>query len=517
MAVGEEHGTADVLDVAVVGGGIAGLAAAKELLEAGLTVAVFEESAVFGGKAANRTEWVQTPEGPDRWWRWVSRLEQGVRSAGGRLYADTPVLGLEEGPEGWRLAVLVGGDVEEVSAQSVIVAAGARGQGLLFPGWAKPGVITADAARRMIFRDRVLPGRQAVVVGAVDEALWTARELKLAGATEVTVVRADHPVEEIEGVAGLLKGYAEKWPEGTRDALSERSLSEIPGDIHVEIDWVMGAATGTSGVETVTLVNQATGEVRTLQADLVVLAHGRIPAVELVQLAGVRFGYAEALGGWVPICGPDMQTTQPGLYVAGGTAGADTMTAEWLSGRLAGTAVARRLRPEKGVDDDSVEQLIAAWSRASGPVRAGARLRLATASECPDSAPLSNVWSEEGLSANGRAGVYSFGKRSVEPWTVVCRCEDVTVGDVVTAVEQGARSPDDVKRLTRCGMGLCQARECRSLVAEVMSQVLGKPVDEIPLPNVRFPVRPVLLEFLAGADAGDGTVRSVLSEVKEDD
>jgi bacterioferritin-associated ferredoxin len=51
------------------------------------------------------------------------------------------------------------------------------------------------------------------------------------------------------------------------------------------------------------------------------------------------------------------------------------------------------------------------------------------------------------------------------PDTVLCRCEDVTAGEVDAAVARGARTPAEIKIVTRCGQGPCQGRVCERLVA----------------------------------------------------
>ena len=96
--------------------------------------------------------------------------------------------------------------------------------------------------------------------------------------------------------------------------------------------------------------------------------------------------------------------------------------------------------------------------------------------------------------------------------TIVCRCEELTAEDVANAVAQGAETFDDVKRLTRAGMGLCQGKTCRLIIAELIAQYRGKSVDEIPVPRQRMPLRPVTVGSLAAHHTGGSTTRSLLAE-----
>lgn len=101
--------------------------------------------------------------------------------------------------------------------------------------------------------------------------------------------------------------------------------------------------------------------------------------------------------------------------------------------------------------------------------------------------------------------------------TIVCRCEEITVADVENAVAQGAQTFDDVKRLTRGGMGLCQGKTCRTVISKLIAQIRGEPVASIPVARMRMPLRPVPVEFLAAHFSGGSAMQSLLAESKPDE
>jgi NAD(P)H-nitrite reductase large subunit len=74
---------------------------------------------------------------------------------------------------------------------------------------------------------------------------------------------------------------------------------------------------------------------------------------------------------------------------------------------------------------------------------------------------------------------------------IICRCEEITLGEVMQAIREGAHDLDSVKRMTRAGMGLCQNKTCFNLVARLISQETGKPLGELTPFTTRPPVRPV--------------------------
>ncbi|WP_029422069.1 NAD(P)/FAD-dependent oxidoreductase [Alicyclobacillus macrosporangiidus] len=499
----EHGGVPQTIQVAVIGAGMAGLAAARELVSLGLSVAVFDEGLDPGGRARSSQLPIDTPRGPLPICEWVEQLADEVVRGGAKLFLESAVLGQFADRT---LAVLRKDRVETVRADAVVYATGARTDGLLFSGWTRPQVITAEAARRLAVTDRVALGRRGVIVGYVDESLALARELVACGVDEVVIVRADHPVEDIPGAADCLAGRPE-----------------------VMHDWVIREAHGGRLMTHVTLVHRQTGQVIQHPCDFVVLNHLVTPAIEGLQLAGARFVYELALGGWVPLYDRGLRTTVTGVYVAGSVTGVESPEVDLLSGLIAGLTVASdltntfkenganpaRTGPEVGIAGE-VEAL---WDRirAASPERkVQARERIFGAFAHANRSTEGNAWSRDGFHPyKAVAHVHRTSTRTVEPWVVVCRCEDNNLADIRTALRQGARSPDDVKRLTRCGMGLCQWRACRTLVSEVISETLGIPMDGVPFPNVRFPLRPVSLGLLTAGAVEDGTVRSVLSEVED--
>jgi hypothetical protein len=103
----------------------------------------------------------------------------------------------------------------------------------------------------------------------------------------------------------------------------------------------------------------------------------------------------------------------------------------------------------------------------------------------------------------------------------VCQCEEVTRREVVetrpprylgwrssamsarnlgTLLRDGPINQDQIKRLTRAGMGPCQSRRCREQLALLLAESTGAPVDTIPLPTFRPPIRPLPLSVLWPAD-----------------
>jgi bacterioferritin-associated ferredoxin len=85
-----------------------------------------------------------------------------------------------------------------------------------------------------------------------------------------------------------------------------------------------------------------------------------------------------------------------------------------------------------------------------------------------------------------------------EDWDlIICRCEEVTRGDILRAINEGATTVEEIKRRTRAGMGLCQSKTCCRSVQKIIAEVTGQPVSNVPPFTSRPPARPVSIAVLA--------------------
>ena len=82
--------------------------------------------------------------------------------------------------------------------------------------------------------------------------------------------------------------------------------------------------------------------------------------------------------------------------------------------------------------------------------------------------------------------------------TIICRCEDITYGDVLEAIDMGMTSLNEIKRHLRAGMGPCQGRTCGRLISHIIAQKTGKNPSEIEQMTHRAPLKTVPIKILAG-------------------
>ena len=79
----------------------------------------------------------------------------------------------------------------------------------------------------------------------------------------------------------------------------------------------------------------------------------------------------------------------------------------------------------------------------------------------------------------------------------ICRCEEVSRKDVLRSIDEGARTLDAVKKSTRAGLGYCQGKSCKRLVAQIISAETGIPMEELMPGSIRYPAGPIALSLLA--------------------
>lgn len=87
--------------------------------------------------------------------------------------------------------------------------------------------------------------------------------------------------------------------------------------------------------------------------------------------------------------------------------------------------------------------------------------------------------------------------------TIICRCEDITLGEIREQIAQGKHTLEEIKRACRTGMGPCQGRTCAPLIASEIAKATGCSIADIPLPKVRPSTGPIKMAALLGGKGHD--------------
>ncbi|KRE12251.1 hypothetical protein ASE66_16940 [Bosea sp. Root483D1] len=469
------------VDVLVVGAGPAGLEAAIGAAARGLNVLLVDENPVpfrtmgddvplhFGqgmtASARNRNAMMEAFVASEP--RIAEAFEAGVDLRLGTacwgLYANGPALG-------WMPGLVAGLADEErsilVQARHVILACGRRDMGLGFPGWEKPGVMGATAALSLATRYDAFGPRRVVILGSGTEALTTALALREAGVTIAAIVeQASRPIGDADLLASLTAGGAE--------ILTGHVVRETTGRDGVEVALIA----------TLDGEGKPAGDERAIACDGIVLAVGATPVIDLIDAAGCKVAFQAERGGYAPVLDASQRTSLANVFAIGDCAGI------WGNKtRDRAIAEAEAARAVAALGEDAAE-LAAAVPPAPDYDISAYRLAWVRASVI-----------------EARAEFH------------VCQCEEVTAREILeirppryldwrnerrndrslsALLGEGPPNPDQVKRLTRAGMGPCQGRRCREQVAALLALGAAQPLSAIPLAGYRAPVRPMLLAMTA--------------------
>ena len=459
-------------DVLVVGGGPAGISAARTAAVAGLKVLLADERPTLGGQIYKQPGpgfTVTDPAAMDRQFRYGRTLIESLDGSGVDVRLRTGVVAVEDGN-----AVLVteGEPARTVSAPRMILAPGAHDRPVAFPGWTLPGVITAGGLQTLAKTQRVLPGKRILFAGAGPVALAFPAQLAHYGANIVLALEAGpspRPADILQ-VARAASGNTALL----LDAVRYRT-GLLKHRIPLRYGQIVVRAEGNGTLERV--VHAAVdadwrvvpGTEQTVDVDVLCVGYGFVPSLELLRLAGCVFDYREDLGGHVVHRDDWHRTSVDGVYAAGDGAGVEGSFVAIDEGTIAGLAAAM----DAGVLGKDSAAKLAAPARQ----RLSRRRALSTAT-----------------SRMYRVGPGVF-ELSTED-TVICRCEVVRQRDLAPAIES-TEDINVVKAYTRAGMGPCQGKNCQRHIASLIAREHGRDVSDIALATPRMPVRPVPISSIA--------------------
>ena len=482
------------VSLAVVGAGPAGLAAAIAAAKADVEVLLVDENPVaqalmgldvplhFGqrmnpavqNKARMVERIVEASPGLAEAFELGIDVELGVYAWGAFVKGPSlrgiakPVLGLADEERSWL-----------VSFDRLILATGARDLGLGFPGWEKPGVMGAQAALSLLQRYRAFDGRRLVILGSGALGLKTAAAALEQGLELAGIVEVAHDLLGPDALRAPLSAAGVPFF-GGHAAKQVLGKTEVEGVVLVGVDE---AGTPIAGSE------------REIACDTVVSAIGAVPTVELMDVLGCGLAFDPTRGGHVPVLDADGCTSVPCVQAVGDCAGvfdrkiadAEIAIAE---GRQAGAFAARALGAEPSASELSM--VPAPSFDACGHWQRWLRAELAVGGLDVQVCRSEEVTRRELLELR-------------PPRYLNWGASQLPSRDVPALAKDGPINADQVKRLTRAGMGTCQGRRCREQIQMLLAMSTGVPPEQVPLASYRAPVRPLPLAALWPQDETQAT------------
>lgn len=458
------------IEILVVGAGPAGLAAAMEAARASASVLVLDEYSQPGGQYYRQPARGLAISSNDRLFAHARegqmRIEEAQR-AGVRFRPDAMVWGaFADGT----LGLQAGGKSEVLKPAKLILASGACGRPVAFPGWTLPGVMTIGAAQALVRGQGMLPGRRILVAGTGPLQVVVAAQLVQAGAQLAGVLEANR-------FGHLLAAAPRFWGQWKRlgEGLEYRQILRA-ARVPITLSRTVVRAGGDGVLSHVTTAEldedwrPIAGTESELQVDTLCLGFGLVPNTKLARLLGCQLTYDPARGGLVPVHDESMHTSRPGVFVAGEVAGIAGAKAAELEGRIAGLSAVLQLG--RGNPEEARNRIEAA--------RRDLRKELRFARALHETFAV-------------KPGILTL----LTDDTVVCRCEEITTGQLLKARAEWARTLDVLRTVTRAGFGRCQGTTCETLVAQLLARETGRGLADVGHFNIRPPLKPVSIGSLA--------------------
>ena len=316
------------VEILVIGGGPAGLCAARSASKLGAHVMICERDYVPGGQLVKQTHKFFGSEkqyAGDRGIQIGKMLIDEISSDPNiEILTEATVLGIYE--DGI-VTVLHQNQHLKIHPKKIIVTTGAAEKFLSFPGNDLPGIYGAGAVQTLMNVAGVKPAERVVMVGAGNIGLIVSYQLMQAGVEVAGVIEA----------APKIGGY-----------LVHASKIRRAG-VPIRTSYTVKEAFGTDCLEGVVICRldekwqMIPGTEETIPCDTLCLAVGLTPLAELCWQAGCQMAFIRELSGHVPILDQNLETTVSGIYAAGDVAGIEEASAAMVEGRLAGCSAAASL------------------------------------------------------------------------------------------------------------------------------------------------------------------------------
>ena len=449
-------------DLIVVGAGPAGMAAAIFAATHGASVVILDEQPRLGGQIY-RDVTRSTVErdgilGPD--YIAGKKLTQDLITQDITHIPSANVW--EVTPDGF-VTFTVNGKAERIAGRFLLLATGALERSVPIPGWTTPGVMTAGAGQ-ILLKTSGIVSKDAVLAGSGPLLYLLAAQMTAAGSPPLAIVEtqrlsdhfraAKYLTGAFRGRQAIFKGL------GLLRILRKAGVRRITGAEGLEI-------IGSAKVEGMKVTKSGWSE--DLICDNVFFHFFVVPNVQFSQALRLDHTWCETQRCFHPVTDQWGRTSSPTIYVAGDGAGIGGAKAAEHAGRVCAAQILTELDYIKSSKRDELVR----------PILAALRKELAVRPF------LDTLYA-----------VPEFIARPADP-VIVCRCEEVTAGNIRQYAKLGCVGPNQTKAFGRPGMGPCQGRYCGLTVTDILASEHGKHPDQIGSYRIRMPVKPVTLGEVA--------------------
>jgi NADPH-dependent 2,4-dienoyl-CoA reductase/sulfur reductase-like enzyme len=457
-------------DLIVIGAGPAGMAAAVEAKALGLGVLVLDENAVPGGQIYRNVEAVAR-RGGEVWDLLGDSYQHGLGLA--TAFRDSEI-DYRSGATVWQvntdgtLAFSCDGAAKTMRAKRIIVATGAMERAVPIPGWTLPGVMGAGAAQTLLKSAAAIPDGKIVLAGSGPLLLLVAQQLIDAGADVSAVLETTRKSNYIAAApyfpAALRAASDLKRGVAMRRVIRRQGVRVLNGirSLRAEGEACLSSVRYETG-----------GASESLDANTLLLHEGVVPNVQITRQMRCEHEWYGPQRYWRPVLDRWGATSVDCLAVAGDGGGIFGAKSAAAAGRLAALDSAFRLGTlNENQRDEKARPWVSEKSR-NNSIRP----------------LLDRLFAPPAWIVN-----------PPDDETIICRCEEVSAGEIRECVALGAMGPNQMKAFARCGMGPCQGRMCGLSVVETIAAARGLTPEETGYYRIRAPIKPLTLGELAALE-----------------
>ena len=452
----------------IIGAGTAGLSAAIVAAKRGVDVTIIDENPYIGGQIFRQMPPELQSKVPlstqDK--DIFVNLKEGFGTANVRHLRKTTVWGIFEE----KTIATDNPEYPLIQADKILIASGVYETPFAIPGWTLPGVMVLGGVQILLKSQGVIPEGRMLVAGTGPFLYLAASQLIKQGANVVEVLEASSRVS-------LMKRGMQLW---RYPALAWKGLEYLSAirkhKVRIRYNMLPVEARGGDKLEEVVAArvddqwNPLPGGRETFKVDCLGLNYGFTPSTELTHTVGCEHECHPEMRCWTPKYNDSLETTQPGIFVAGDCVGVGGVKTAILEGEIVGTEVARQLK--RFTDEEAMDKL--------------SNIRIKLARYDPYKKILRKIY-------EFRPGLLKL----LTDDTLVCRCEEIDFKGIKDAIEnKGVSHIEPLKRLLRTGMGRCQGRFCYPTLLGIISGSLGIETARRQDFSARPPVRPLPLKVV---------------------
>jgi len=443
--------------VLIVGGGPAGLSAAHQLRNTGISVTLVDENAELGGQYfRQRSEIVRETAGDFR--KRGRTLVESVKDSAILILSSSFVFAVNDSEKIFYVYNEVTGGVVSIRCEFVIFATGSQELVLPYLGWETPKCITPGMASRIFDIDHISPDQSIVIGGSGPFLLSVAAHLVERG-VKVLAVLEYHDPYRFRLSSALVVFFPTRLFEYLNYRLQLRR-AKVPIHTNVQISDV---AFNNDRLES-KFKSRSSARELTYVSDYVAVSYGFIPTTEFASLVEIQLDESSHIRSTSTRF--NGQTSKDWVYIVGESVNIQGWRAALVRGQIAAISILKSLK-------------------AVSLLQRLQYIRLLVAAKY------------EHLFTSIRARTFNEGEPfefSTSDNLLVCRCENVIYREIALYLDHPWSTASGLKAESRVGMGTCQGKQCGYALGRICASLVGQSGETFT--NPRTPLRPVPIKAI---------------------